>query len=145
MTSKQKVVSIPDGFIFDYLSSNIIADSKKEKVRQRIIRALIHEYGFSPEDMENDFGIGSKKKIDIAIFHHSKSHEVENISRAVLCRPEPNVGKNVFRIRDFEQASKDLEDIETIMRDVASIQYGLWTNGLDFFFLEKEQKRLETK
>jgi len=30
------------------------------------------------------------------------------------------------------------------MTDVESIRYGLWTNGLEFFFLEKEQKRFET-
>ena len=50
-----------------------------------------------------------------------------------------------MRIRDYEQAAKDLEEIETIMREVDAVQYGLWTNGLEFFFVEKEQKRFETK
>jgi type I restriction enzyme M protein len=31
------------------------------------------------------------------------------------------------------------------MRDVDAVKYGLWTNGLEFFFVEKEQKRFETK
>ena len=38
-----------------------------------------------------------------------------------------------------------MDAIETVMRDVESIQYGLWTNGLEFFFIEKEQKRFEVK
>jgi type I restriction enzyme M protein len=55
------------------------------------------------------------------------------------------MGKNAVRIRDFEQAAKDLDQIESILREVDSVKYGLWTNGLEFFFLEKEQKRFETK
>ncbi|MDQ7087415.1 MAG: hypothetical protein Q9Q13_05975 [Acidobacteriota bacterium] len=47
--------------------------------------------------------------------------------------------------RDFKQAAADLDGLENIMREVEAIQYGLWTNGLEFFFLEKERKRFETK
>lgn len=137
--------TIPAGYTLDYVSGKQVKETPKELVRQRIVRALIHEYGFSPEDMELDFSLGGRKKVDVAIFHHDKGHTLENLGRAVLCRPEPNAGKNAVRIRDFEQAAKDLDEIETIMRDVEAIQYGLWTNGLEFFFIEKEQKRFETK
>jgi len=137
--------TIPSGYTLDYVSGNQLKESPKELVRQRVVRALIHEYGFSPEDMELDFSIGGRKKVDVAIFHQGKEHTLENLGRAVLCRPEPNVGKNAVRIRDFEQAAKDLDEIETIMRGIEAVQYGLWTNGLEFFFIEKEQKRFETK
>lgn len=137
--------TIPAGYTLDYVSGKQVKETPKELVRQRIVRALIHEYGFSPEDMELDFSLGGRKKVDVAIFHHDKGHTLENLGRAVLCRPEPNAGKNAIRIRDFEQAAKDLDEIETIMREVEAIQYGLWTNGLEFFFIEKEQKRFETK
>lgn len=137
--------TIPAGYTLDYVSGKQVKETPKELVRQRIVRALIHEYGFSPEDMELDFSLGGRKKVDVAIFHHDKAHTLENLGRAVLCRPEPNAGKNAVRIRDFEQAAKDLDEIETIMREVEAIQYGLWTNGLEFFFIEKEQKRFETK
>lgn len=137
--------TIPAGYTLDYVSGKQVKETPKELVRQRIVRALIHEYGFSPEDMGLDFSLGGRKKVDVAIFHHDKGHTLENLGRAVLCRPEPNAGKNAVRIRDFEQAAKDLDEIETIMREVEAIQYGLWTNGLEFFFIEKEQKRFETK
>ena len=142
---KQGENTIPAGYTLDYVSGKQIKETKKELVRQRVVRALIHEYGFSPEDMELGFSIGGHKKIDVAIFHHGKEHSIENLGRAVLCRQEPNVGKNAIRIRDFEQAAKDLDEIETIMREVEAIQYGLWTNGLEFFFVEKEKKRFEIK
>lgn len=137
--------TIPAGYTLDYISGKEIKETNKELVRQRVVRALIHEYGFSPEDMELDFPIGGRKKVDVAIFHHAQEHTLENLGRAVICRQEPNIGKNTVRIRDFEQAAKDLEEIETIMCEVDAIRYGLWTNGLEFFFVEKEKKRFETK
>ena len=143
--NRQADMTIPAGYTLDYVSGKLFKETNKELVRQRVVRALIHEYGFSPEDMELDFSIGSRKKVDVAIFHHSEEHIVCNLCRAVLCRPEPNVGKNAVRIRDFEQAAKDLDEIKTIMREVEAVRYGLWTNGLEFFFVEKEQKRFETK
>ena len=143
--NKQAENTIPAGYALDYVSGKQVKETKKELVRQRVVRALIHEYGFSPEDMELDFSIGGRKKVDVAIFHHGKEHTIENLGRAVTCRREPNVGKKAVHIRDFEQAAKDLDEIETIMREVDAVQYGLWTNGLEFFFVEKEQKRFETK
>lgn len=137
--------TIPAGYTLDNVSGKQIKETKKELVRQRVVRALIHEYGFSPEDMELDFSIGGRKKVDVAIFHHEKAHAMEHLGRAVICRPEPNVGKNTVRIRDYDQAAKDLDELEGIMAEVEAVQYGLWTNGLEFFFLEKEQKRFETK
>lgn len=137
--------TIPSGYTLDYISGDQIKESPKELVRQRIVRALIHEYGFSPDDMQNDFVCAARKKVDVAIFHQGRSHTVDNLSRIVICRPEPTVGKNAIRIRDFDQAAKDLEDLETVMRDIEAVTFGLWTNGLELFFLEKEQKRFETK
>jgi type I restriction enzyme M protein len=137
--------AIPAGYTLDYVTGQKIKETKKELVRQRIARALIHEYGFSPEDMEIGYKAKGRKKIDIAIFGHEKEHIPENLRRAVVCRPEPAMGKNAARIRDFEQAKKDLEEIEAIMLEMEAVQYGLWTNGFEFFFLEKQQSRFETK
>ncbi len=137
--------TIAAGYLLDYISGDQIKETKKELVRQRIARALIHEYGISPDDMERDFKIDGRKKADVAIFHHDTDHTIENISRIVLCRPEPKFGKSAVRIRDFDQAASDLEAIEELMQSVESCQYGLWTNGLEFFFLEKEEKRFEIK
>jgi type I restriction enzyme M protein len=125
------------GSMLDYVSGKQIKETPKELVRQRVVRALIHEYGFSPDDMRLDFPVGGRKKVDIAIFHHEKEHSIENLGRAVICRPEPTLGRNVARIRDFDQAEEDLRDLETIMCELDAINYGLWTNGLDFFFSKK--------
>ncbi|NQU64681.1 MAG: type I restriction enzyme HsdR N-terminal domain-containing protein, partial [SAR324 cluster bacterium] len=137
--------TIKAGYLLDYISGDQIKETKKELVQQRIVRALMHEYGISPDDMARDFKVDGRKKADVAIFHSGMDHLIENVSRIVLCRPEPNVGKTTVRIRDYDQAAADLEALEELLQKVDSCQYGLWTNGLEFFFLEKEQKRFEVK
>ena len=154
--SKQAENTVQAGYTLDYVSGKQVKETKKELVRQRVVRALIHEYGFSPDDMALDFSIGGCKKVDVAIFHHGKEHAIENLGRAVLCRQEPNIGKNAVRIRDFEQAGKDLRELEEILQEIDAKQrevdgtnlekrlYGLWTNGFEFFFVETRRKRFET-
>src|SRR5258706_9370257 len=84
----------------DYITGREVKDSPKERVRQRIFRALFHEYGLSPDSMESDFPIpievGGKtrrKKVEIAIFDYDKGHTLEHLRRVVVCRPEPKKSK----------------------------------------------------
>ena len=76
--------TIAAGYLLDYISGNQIKETKKELVRQRIVRALIHEYGISPDDMERDFKVNGRKKADVAIFHRGKDHTIENVSPSSL-------------------------------------------------------------
>ena len=43
-------VLVSEGMITDYITEREIKDSPKERVRQRIIRALFHEYGFPTKE-----------------------------------------------------------------------------------------------
>jgi type I restriction enzyme M protein len=146
-----EVVSISDDVLLDYITNEEVKDTPKERVRQRISRALFHEYGLSVEDMQPDFSIpievGGKmrnRSAEIAIFQHGQPHDLAHLSRVVVCRPEPKNGKRgVMKLRDHEQAKNDLEDLKAFMTAVPSCRYGLWTDGLDFFFLQKEITRFE--
>ncbi|MDU2407647.1 methylation-associated defense system DNA methyltransferase MAD2 [Acinetobacter junii] len=154
--NQQEVLAIEDGMMLDYLTNNPIKETPKELVRQKTLRALFHEYGISAEDMALDFSTtvgGKKKKIDIAIFEHGVKHTHENIRRIVMCDSEPKKGKkSAVKMRDHDQAQKDLQLMEDMMREQVGDQYllakchwGLWTNGIEFFFVEKEESRFDTK
>jgi type I restriction enzyme M protein len=99
--------------------------------------------------MEPDFRIqieGRTKKVDVAIFRPGSTHVPANLYRAVSVEKEPKLGtKGAYRMRDPEEARKDFALLETIMTEVESCQYGLWTNGLEFFFFQKEVTRFDTK
>src|SRR5262249_32247416 len=52
-------------------------------------------------------------------------------------------GRAVTKIRTHEQAQKDLEELEILLGtpQTPNARYGMWTNGLDFFFLYRESTR----
>ena len=144
---EQDVTAIPDGKLLDYITGKLIKDSKKEQVRQRMSRALFLEYGISVEDMEPDFAIkveGRKKKASIAIFRHDQDHELENVRRVVVCEKEPT-GRGITKMRSHEQAKKDLQTLQDFMAEAPNCEWGMWTNGLDLFFLHKEVTRFDIK
>ncbi len=53
--SAEETTAIEDGKILDYITGKPVAENDKERVRQRIARAMFHEYGISVDDMEPDF------------------------------------------------------------------------------------------
>lgn len=141
--------ALSDGYIIDYITGEKrLKDTPKEQVRQFIAHALEKQYNIALEDMQADFVVGSgknRKVIDIAIFHHQREHSVLNLSRAVICRPMPASGRNVTRLRDPEEAKKDLQILQEIMEQVETCEYGLWTNKLDIFYLEREKSRFDVR
>ena len=146
-TGDEEVASIEEGKIVDYITGKPVKETAKEKVRQRIARAIFHEYRFSPDDMEPDFPVkvnGRRKKVDIAIFKTGSEHNEDTLHRIVICKPEPKTGKkSTFKLRDHEQATRDLDELKDFMEAVDACQWGLWTNGLELFFLKKEQGRFQ--
>jgi type I restriction enzyme M protein len=142
-------MSLEDGSILDYITNEPIKDSPKEQVRQRIARALFHEYAISVDDMARDFKMkidGRQKKIDIPIFDPGKEHTVEHLRRIVICEKEPTNGrKGAYKMRSPEEAEKEFELLKDAMAQAEHCKYGLWTNGLEFFFFVKEATRFDPK
>ena len=63
---------VRDGFVLDFISGKkALKETPKEQVRQRIARALFHEYGISVDDMEGDFPVvvgNRRRRVDLAVF-----------------------------------------------------------------------------
>ena len=146
-----EVTSLDEGKILDYITNEPVKDTPKEQVRQRIARALFHEYGISVEDMVPDYKLkvdGRRKSIDIAIFESGAEKTPENLRRFVLCDKEQKLGsKGAYKMRDHKQAEKEFSLLYDVMgqEDAAGCRWGLWTNGLDFFFFEKEITKFDVK
>ncbi|MFZ5445114.1 MAG: type I restriction enzyme HsdR N-terminal domain-containing protein [Myxococcota bacterium] len=148
-TLTDEASAIEEGKTLDYITGRPVAENDKERVRQRIARALFHEYGLAVDDMEPDFKVnvdGSNKKIDIAIFESGTQHKPENVQRLVVCQKELKLGdKGAYNLRDHDQASQDLEFLKAAMTACENCKYGLWTNGLEFFFFRVERTRFDVK
>lgn len=143
--------SLAEDEVIDFITGNPVKLKGNEEVRQRIARALYREYRISVEDMERGFpievtGVGRRrttKKTDIAVFASGTEHAMANLRRVVICKPEPKNGRTGTKIRTYGQAQKDLEELEALLgtESTPQVQYGMWTNGLDIFFLYKESAR----
>lgn len=142
-------VILSEGYIIDCITGEKrIKDTPKEQVRQFIAQALNNQYHIDFSDMQSDFKLGggkNRKAIDIAIFQPGREHSLLNLSRAVICRPMPKLGRNTTRLRTEEEAEKDLQVLKEIMEQVDTCEYGLWTNKLDIFYLRREKKRFEVR
>ena len=139
---------VRDGFILDFISgTREVKETPKELVRQRIARALFHEYGISVEDMAADFPVqvgGRRRRVDVAIFASGETHEPQNTQRVVVCRPEPKQNKRgAVKMRDYEQAAQDIAAVKPFFEEIAACKYALWTNGLEFFFLWKKATKFQ--
>lgn len=145
-------MTLPENHLVDCITSEVIPDTGKERVRQRIALALFHEYGIPRSDMARDFpvpvldeetGKSRRKRADIAVFDPGSAHTVENLRRIVVCKAEPKNGRTVTKIRTPEQAQKDLQDLKDLLgnEQTPDRKYGMWTDGIDLFFLEKHSGR----
>src|SRR6202158_691665 len=140
---------LPDGMLPDFITGEPVKETPKELVRQELARALAFEYRVPLEDMEPDFPVraeGKRKRVDIAIFETGSEHTVEHLRRAVVCRPQPNVGaRGVMKLRDHDQAKEDLDELKDMMTGAEGCIWGLWTNGIERFFLKKVPRRFEVR
>jgi type I restriction enzyme M protein len=141
----QSAYTMPEGMVFDYITNDLVKDSAKEQVRQRMARAIVREFGISVADMSTNFPItvnNKRTRVDIAIFSHDTEHVLENLIRVVIVKAEPSK-KGAGILRTHEQAERDLQEIENILSAAPNGRYGLWTNGLELFFLERHANKFE--
>ncbi len=147
--TESAITTLEEGKILDIVTGKPVKETPKEKVRQRIARAFFHEYGILVDDMAPDFRVrvdGRLKKIDLAIFESGSEHEAENVRRIVICQKEPKTGrKGAFLMRDHQQAEAEFKLLKGAMAELESCRYGLWTNGLELFFFEKEETRFDVR
>jgi type I restriction enzyme M protein len=149
------VVSLSDDETIDVVTGRVVKLRGNEKVRQQVARFLSVEYGIPVDDMARDFPIPvdsggarrSVKKADLAVFASGEPHTLANLQRVVICKSEPKGGRAVTKLRTHEQAGADLAELETLLGSGQTPQarYGMWTNGLDFFFLHRESSRFGAK
>ena len=134
---------VRDGFVLDRISgTRQLKETPKELVRQRIARALSHEYGISVSDMAADFPVsigGRRRRVDIAIFGTGEAHELQNVERVVVCRPEPKQNRRgAVKMRDYEQAAQDIAEVKPFFEEIDACRYALWDQRSGVLFSPEE-------
>ncbi|MFI6332868.1 hypothetical protein ACIBBG_31750 [Micromonospora chersina] len=88
-------------------------------------------------------GKTKNKRVDIAVFAPGADHTEANLRRVVVCKQEPKHGKNVVKLRDLDQMKTEQAELEALLgaEDFPERRWGMWTDNVDFFFIEKESGR----
>jgi type I restriction enzyme M protein len=137
-TETNEEIVLNDNQIICALTDAIKPAKSKELTLQSLIAMLNEEYGFEMTDMERDFtfayvdmeGKNKRMKIDLAVFEAGKPHDADGLIRICI-------------VQDDKTKSKDSKKgVESTLQEALeasdNCDFGLWTNGDEFHFLQKE-------
>lgn len=125
------------------LTGEFKKDNEKEQNLQSLIRMLNEEYGFELKNMERDFPIVGeneegkkwKRKIELVIVADGKKHIQENIIRLCIVLDS--------KTKETDKKKGVITALENALGAVENCEFGLWTNGNNFSFLQKKKTRFD--
>ena len=138
-TNNTKEQILEDNQVMCILTEKPRKATSQENNLQSIIRMLNEEYGFDLTDMERDFNIiytdpdtgkNKKQKIELVIFEKGKAHEQDHTVRIAIVQDE--------KIKENDKKKGVTITLENALAAVDNCEFGLWTNGTDIKYLQKE-------
>ncbi|OAV63972.1 putative type I restriction enzymeP M protein [Bacteroidales bacterium Barb6XT] len=131
-------IVLDDNQLVCSLTGEIKPVKEKELTLQSLISMLNEEYGFSVEDMERDFSVSymndegktKRTKVDLAVFETGKAHNNEHLIR--ICIVQDGKTKDTDSTKGVEAT------LEKVLEVVDNCEFGAWTNGDVFHFMQKE-------
>lgn len=113
--------------------------TSQEKNMQSIIRMLNEEYGFDLKNIERDINITftdpdtgkvKKQKIEVVIYEENSKRNQEDIIRIGIVQDE--------KIKENDKKKGVTITLENALAALDNCEFGLWTNGNDLKYLQKE-------
>ncbi len=136
---EQEEIVLEDNQLVCILTDVVKKVTIQEENMQSVIRMLNEEYGFDLSDMERDFkidysdpdtGKDKKQKVELVVFEKGKPHEQENIIRICIVLDD--------KVKDTDKKKGLAATLENAMGAVEGCEFGLWTNGASYHYLQKE-------
>ncbi len=127
----QKIITVPEGKLMDYVDGKIRSDTPEEYVRQTIEHRLVEEHEYSKGQIFIEFGlkIGSKKpRADIVVFDKNSEQIQDNVKIIIECKQE----------KITASSSKDgVAQLKSYMTVCPNCEWGMWTNSVQKFVYRK--------
>jgi type I restriction enzyme M protein len=142
-TNNTKEQILEDNQVMCILTEKPRKATSQENNLQSIIRMLNEEYGFDLSDMERDFNIiytdpetgkSKKQKIELVIFEKGKSHQQDSIVRIAIVQDE--------KVKENDKKKGVTITLENALAATDNSEFGLWTNGTDIKYLQKEDDQI---
>lgn len=123
-TTDSNVITVPDGYIRDYVDGKFRKDTPEEYVRQTIEKRLINEHKYKRDQITIEYRLklGSRSpRADIVVFPIDGSDRTQDFVWLIVeCKRESVEPKN----------NKDgVEQLKSYMSACTNCEWGLWTNG----------------
>ena len=130
-----RIATIPDGKILDYIDGKLRNDTPEEYVRQTIERRLVEEHKYPINQIAVEFTLknGSRRpRADIVIFGRD-SEKVQSAIRIIVECKKSTINPS---------ATKDgIEQLKSYMSLCVNCEWGMWTNSVQRFVFHKVEDR----
>ena len=131
----QKISTVPEGKLIDYVDGKIRSDTPEEYVRQTIEHRLVEEHMYPPVQIAIEYGlkVGSKKpRADIVIWEKAAEQTQDNVKIIIECKQE--------KIR-ASSAKDGVEQLKSYMTVCPNCEWGMWTNSVQKFVYRKTRDK----
>ena len=117
--------------------------TEKEQNLQSLIRMLNEEYGFDLTDMERDFSVLGeneegkkwKRKMELLVFKEKAPHTQDNIIRLCVVLDS--------KVKETDKKKGVVVTLENALGSVENCDFGIWTNGVSYSFLQKKKSAFD--
>lgn len=142
------IETLAENTLPDLFTSKPIKATDKEQTLQNVARTLLAEYHFALEEMARDVRIQvevaasdgrvrrSRRKADIVVYEEDKSHDPDNIIRICVIASKGTRGSD---------SKNGVQLLEDLMGAIEPCEFGLWTNGEDITYLQKDTRGVEPR
>jgi len=130
--STQKVITIPDGKICDYIDGKFRNDTPEEYVRQTIEKRLVNEHKYVPSQIaiEYTLQVGSKKpRADIVIWETGVTEHTQGTIKIIIECKKDTV--------DPRNAKDGIGQLQSYMSVCPNCEWGMWTNSIQKYVFRK--------
>lgn len=130
--AEKKVITIPDGYIADYIDGKFRKDTPEEYVRQTIEKRLVNEHKYQPSqiNIEYTLQVGSNKpRADIVIWEKDMTEKSQATVKLIIeCKKETVDARN---------AKDGIGQLQSYMSVCPNCEWGMWTNSIQKYVFRK--------
>lgn len=130
--AEKKVITIPEGYIADYIDGKFRKDTPEEYVRQTIEKRLVNEHKYQPSqiNVEYTLQVGSNKpRADIVIWEKEASEKSQATVKLIIeCKKETVDARN---------AKDGIGQLQSYMSVCPNCEWGMWTNSIQKYVFRK--------
>ena len=132
MGNTQKIISIPEGKICDFIDGTFRKDTPEEYVRQTLEKRLVNEHKYAKSRIRVEYPVkvgDAKKRVDLAVWDASDTEKAQQGIRLIVECKEQKIKPS--------HAKEGVGQLKSYMAACANCEWGMWTNSETKFVFRK--------